>query len=188
MKNIVSLLTILICATGFGTSAFAVKPLHNTSVYDNHKKMVRDSTLQLKFEQTKQMLEGRDFVLEADYLANKFGERMPVTSSLNFISVKDSTSVLQIGRNTGIGYNGVGGVTTEGTISRYKLNTDQKKKNFFLSFSVMSPLGSFDINMSVGADGYARATLTGITGGQLTYTGYLVTTENSSVYKGYNTY
>ena len=134
------------------------------------------------------MLEGKDFVLEADYLANKIGDRVPVTSSLNFISVDSSVSVLQIGRNTGIGFNGVGGVTAEGKITRYKLQTDTKRKSFYLSYSVTTAIGSYDINMSVGADGYASATLSGTTSGQLTYTGYLVPVENSSVYKGYNSY
>ncbi len=152
------------------------------------KKASRDSTLTAKFEYTKQMLQNKDFVLEADYLANRMGERMPVSSTLNFISVDSTNAVLQIGRNTGIGYNGVGGVTAQGNVTRYKLQTDNKRKSFYLSFSVTTPIGSYDINMSVGADGYANATLTGISSGQLIYTGYLVPIENSSVYKGYNTY
>ena len=134
------------------------------------------------------MLQNKDFVLEADYLANRIGERIPVSWTLNFISVDSANAVLQIGRNTGIGYNGVGGVTAQGNITRYKLNIDQKRKSFYLSFSVMTAIGSYDINMSVGADAYANATLTGIQSGQLIYTGYLVPLAKSSVYKGYNTY
>ncbi len=152
------------------------------------KKSSKDSTLQLKFQNTEYMLKNRDFVLEADYLANRMGDRVPVTSSLNFISVDSANSVLQIGSNTGMGYNGVGGVTAEGNITRYKLQTDQKRKSFYLSFSVTTAIGSYDINMSIGADGYANATLSGIRSGQLIYTGYLVPTGQSSVYKGYNTY
>ncbi len=152
------------------------------------KKPSKDSTLQKEFEATNKMLENKDFVLEADYLANKSGGRTPVSSTLNFISVDSSNSVLQIGRDTGMGYNGVGGVTAEGNVSRYSVQIDNKRKSFFVTFSVMTAIGTFDINMSVGADGYTRATLSGISGGQLIYTGSLVTTEKSSVYKGYNTY
>ncbi len=154
----------------------------------DQKKMKKDSTLNADFNQTKMMLENKDFVLEADYLANQIGDRIPVSSTINFVSVDSANAVLQIGRNTGIGYNGVGGVTAQGNITRYKLNIDQKRKSFYLSFSVMTAIGSYDINMSVSADAYANATLTGIQSGQLIYTGYLVPLEKSRVYKGYNTY
>jgi len=148
----------------------------------------KDSTEAKKYESTREMLDNKDFVLEADYLENKSGNRFPVSSMLNFISVDSTSSILQIGRNTGMGYNGVGGITAEGEITRYKLQPDANRKSFYVSFSVMTSIGAYDINMSVTNDGYASATLTGTRSGQLTYTGYLVPTEDSRVYKGYNTY
>ena len=113
-------------------------------------------------------------MLEADYFSNRMGDRMPVTSSLNFISVDSSNFVLQIGRNSGTGYNGVGGITAEGNASRYNVQTDDKRKSFYVSFSVTTAIGAYDINMSVSSDGYASATLTGLRSGQLIYTGGLV--------------
>jgi hypothetical protein len=188
MKKKLLLLVAIMISGILPVSSFASDPGALDAALGIKTKGARDSTEVRKFEMTKSMLEQKNFVLEADYLGNKYGDRVPVSSTLNFISVDSTNSVLQIGRNTGMGYNGVGGVTAEGNITRYQVQTDKKHNSFYVSFSVTTAIGNYDINMSVGSDGYASAVLTGIGSGQLVYTGYLVPLEDSSVYKGYNTY
>ena len=107
-------------------------------------------------------------------------------SSLNFVRV-DSQRVLQTGSNTGMGYNGVGGVTAEGTIGDYKITRDTKNLSCTVSFNLITNLGSFNIFMSVSAGNNARATISGTTSGRLTWDGHLVNLDNSRAFKGMNT-
>ena len=187
MKKLIIFAAGFLLFSGFSLSSYAAGPAEDNSS-NSRNFTTRDSSSNAKYAKIKQMLETHDFVLEADFLANQMGDRIPVTSNLNFISVDSTHAVIQIGRTTGIGYNGVGGVTAEGSIGRYDLKLDNKHNSFYLSFNVTTILGNYDINMTVSGDGYSNATLTGIWGGQLTYSGYLVPIEDSRVYKGYNSY
>ena len=105
---------------------------------------------------------------------------------LNFIKLDESTGILQTGSNFSMGYNGVGGVTAEGNIGRWKIYKDVKNLNFRLQFSLYTNIGTYDVSMSVGSDARARATITGLTPGRLTWEGHLETVENARVYKGQN--
>lgn len=183
MKTMIKILTVLLIAGGFSASVYAGNPQDRKA-----KKEARKAAVEKEYQQTANLLGNRDFVLEADYLANRFGNRVPVTSNLNFIKVDSSKAVIQIGSPTGLGYNGVGGVTAEGRIGKWQVTQNPKKKSFQIYMNVMTPLGSYDIHFFVSANGYSQATLSGITAGQLTYSGYLVPTEASRVYQGYNTY
>ncbi len=183
MKAIIKILTVLIIAGGFSASVYA------GNLQDREaKKEARKAAIEKEYQQTARLLENRNFVLEADYLANRYGNRVPVTSNLNFIKVDSSEAVIQIGSPTGLGYNGVGGVTAEGRIGKWEVTQNPKKKSFQVYMNVMTPLGSYDIHFFIGANGYAQATLGGVTAGKLTYSGYVVPTESSRIYQGYNTY
>jgi hypothetical protein len=140
------------------------------------------------FQYIDTMLERKDFVLEADYLENQYGFKRSVPSILNFIKVDSSNVVLQTGSNTYFGFNGVGGVTTEGRLERLKIVKNFKNLSYTLEFSVMTNIGVYDISMMINADRYARATISSMTRGTLIYDGHIVPFTNSIVYKGQNTY
>lgn len=151
------------------------------------KKEVRKAQMTANYYILDSLLNARTFVLEADFLQNRYGDRIIVTPNLNFIKLDKSTGVLQTGTNTSIGFNGVGGVTAEGSIGRWKIYKDEKRLSYRLQFSLLTNLGTYDVSMVVGADARARATITGLGPGKLTWEGFLVTIENSRVYKGRNT-
>jgi len=130
------------------------------------------------------LLNERSFVLEADYLQNKYGERFPVVSSLNFIKVDKSNGVLQTGSNLSMGDNGVGGITSEGRIGIWKINKNFKNLTYTLKFSLLTNMGNYDIFMSVNSDNNALATISGSGRGKLTWVGHLKTVNNSTVFKG----
>lgn len=132
----------------------------------------------------KYMLTNRDFVLEANYLQNKFGDRFNVNSNINFVAVDSTTAVIQIGSDWRIGANGVGGVTAKGNISNWKLTENKKDKSYVLYFNVMTTIGIYDLTFNIDASGHATALLTGMTPGQLTFDGNLVPYSESSVYEG----
>ena len=79
-------------------------------------------------EITSLMLEYQRFVLEANYVSDKTGSRVPVNSTINFIIVDSTQATLQLGSPWGMGINGVGGVTVDGNVTRYELNKKENRK------------------------------------------------------------
>lgn len=152
------------------------------------RKEIRKAEMTANYHVLDSLLHFGRYVLEADFLQNKYGSRISVPSSLNFIRVDGPKGVLQTGSDTRQGYNGVGGVTAEGTISNYKINSDPKNLNYTVTFNLISNLGTFDILLKVSADNNATATISGTTSGRLTWDGHLVNFDNTRVFKGYNTY
>jgi hypothetical protein len=148
------------------------------------RKAHRDSVENSDYQLTKNMVDSMSFVLEANYLANQVGYRVPVTSNLNFIKVDSSHVVLQTGRNNGMGYNGVGGVTAEGTISHWSVRRNDKNKSFSISMDVMSNIGIYTVFIDVSSSGRATARLSGLWPGQLVWDGYMVPINASRTYQG----
>lgn len=152
------------------------------------RKMERQAEAEQKYVRTGELLDSMKFVLEADYLNNQRGHRVIVPTSLNFIKVDANSAVLQVGRNTGTGSNGVGGTTAEGEISRYDVNKNEKKKTYDVRMNVNTNIGNYDVFMSVAYDGSARATISGVYPGKLTWEGDIVSLDDSRVYQGRTSY
>ncbi len=148
------------------------------------KKEKRNAETAKQYEITKNMLENRDFVLQTDYLQDRYGNRFFVSSNINFVAVDSTMATIQVGSNFRMGPNGVGGVTAKGEITKWELTANDKNKTFGLSINVMTPIGIYDLYFSIGASGGGTATLTGLSSGRLTFDGNLVPWENSSVYVG----
>jgi hypothetical protein len=126
-------------------------------------------------------------VLEANALSNKRGDRIQVSSRINFIAVDSDKITIQLASISGIGgSNGMGGVTTDGRISKYTLSKFGKDGNSYsIRIMAMTALGSYDILFTVSRLGNSDASLSGATtGGKLDYHGYLVPKHLSKVYKG----
>ena len=141
-------------------------------------------------EVTALMLEYQRFVLEANYVGNQTGSRIPVSSLLNFIAVDSNKVVLQLGSHFGIGINGVGGVTVEGRVTKYEVKKTERKKgtSYYVIMYITSSAGLYDVSLNVSELGYTDATVRGNTSGQLRYTGELVPLSLSRVYKGQTNY
>jgi hypothetical protein len=135
------------------------------------------------YQVNKSMLENRSFVLESDFLQNRYGMRIPVNSIINFVLVDEDEAIIQIGSHSGMGYNGVGGITAKGRITKWEVNENERKKTFTVRMHVMTNIGMYDVNFSVGSFG-ATARLTGLRPGNLTFTGDMVMLEESTIYEG----
>ena len=150
------------------------------------KKAKREAQDELLRKQTHPLLTMHRFVLEADYVGDGRGSRIPVNSTINFIAVDSSKAVIQLGTTSGIGYNGVGGITVDGNVTKYdlKINEGKKGRTYSLMFNVMTSLGMYDITLLVNSTGYTDATVRSTRSGQLKYSGNLVPIGLSKVYKG----
>ena len=125
------------------------------------------------------------FVLEANTIKDKRGTSLQVSSNINFIASDSISGVIQVGSNTYIGRNGVGGVTVEGSIADYKYSKNEKNGTYSITYYLRTPVGSYDVRISVYSDGRADADVSSTTwGDKLRYSGYLVPPGISRVYKG----
>lgn len=184
-KSLILLFTLLAILISVNTVAQEFKS--DTKLTKKEKKEARQAQLYANYKALDTLLERKQYVLEADYLQGKYGSEVPVTSNLNFIRVDPKGVVLQTGAYSGFGYNGVGGITAEGNLAKYRVFRDDKRLNYVVYITTTTNIGTYDVVLRVSSDGTARATITGLTNGSLTYRGNLVASYNSRVYKGQKT-
>jgi hypothetical protein len=128
----------------------------------------------------------RRFVLEANSVSNQTGERYQVSSRINFIAIDSNKITIQLASMSGIGgYNGMGGITADGTISQFKISKLGKKSNgYTIQVLCMTSIGSYDIFFSVSPNSNADASISGNWGGKLNYHGFLIPIEKSKIFRG----
>lgn len=132
------------------------------------------------------LIKAKSFVIEADFLQTGRGQRINVLSNINFIRIDNKRCVIQTGSNNQIGSNGVGGATAEGDMGTWKVIKNTKNLSYYVHFSVITNIGTYDVIMDLYSDARATATITGLTAGSLTWDGHIVTINNSRVFKGQN--
>ena len=165
----------------FAGTLFAQGKDENPSLTRKEKRKVE---MEKQYQLTKSMLENKDFVLESNFLQDRYGNRVPVNSNINFIAVDSAEAIIQIGSDFRMGPNGVGGVTAKGDITKWELTQNEKSKSFDLRLNVMTKIGFYDLFITINSSGNASALLTGLTSGRLTFDGELVPWKNSSVFVG----
>lgn len=141
-------------------------------------------------EWTEILLKQHKFVLEAEYVSGSNGQQFPVQSSINFVVVDSLKGVVQLGFPNGLGYNGLGGITLDGRISKYELKEKENKKDksYTLLIYIVTAVGTYDISFHITSIGNASATVRGMYRGRLTYSGQIVPIGLSNIYKGSSIY
>lgn len=130
-------------------------------------------------------IDSAQWVLEADMLFDRYGQSVNVSSTLNFVGVTGGYATVQLGSESGIGYNGVGGVTVDGKVSKYEVTYNEKNQSYFVLLMVNSAVGTFDIRMNCNNTGeMVDATIKGNSPHSVRYKGRLLPATMSSVYKG----
>ena len=187
MKTLLTLLLAFVFVLG----AFSQEETQQLSKQEikklqkEQKKAAKAAEEERMAEVTSFMVHQQQFVLEADYLSDKYGQRVPVTPTINFVLVDSIAGTVQFGSAQDIGYNGVGGLTVDGRITKYEYSVIGKKEDSYsIRLILMSSIGTYDITLMVNSQGYADASIRGNWSGQLNYHGKLVPLTLSSVYKG----
>ncbi|HNS18202.1 MAG TPA: DUF4251 domain-containing protein [Bacteroidales bacterium] len=183
-------LSMLLACQGFGQADQISGQDSSKITSKESKKEARRKQEEWMKQVTRTMIENQRFVLEADYISGKSGVPIPVNPSINFIIIDSANATMQLGSATGAGWNGVGGVTISGSVSKYEVTRVEKKK--YVAYNVLiivfTNLGTYDIHCVVTDDGRADATIRSTTSGQVSYTGTLYPPEISRIYKGYERY
>ncbi|KPK87626.1 MAG: hypothetical protein AMS27_01830 [Bacteroides sp. SM23_62_1] len=189
--NILSILLVLLFISCFVSGQDGRASRADIREHREYEKQMRKEQRERELEQksgiTKKMVEIQRFVLEADNLSDKYGNRIMVSPNINFIMIDSLDGVLQFGSAFTVGYNGVGGQTLDGRITKYEYSMmGRNKDSYNIRMIFMSPIGTYDITMTVNPEGYADATIRGNWSGQLNYHGKLVPLGLSKVYKGHS--
>ncbi len=183
MKKIVFLLLLITAATVAESFAQEKKELtrRERRELEKQKQAQLDSIYAIEI---KAAIDNKKWVIEADRLSNKKGQTVNVNSTLNFIAIEGDEAYVQLGRDTGMGPNGVGGVTVRANVTKYNVDVN-KKGTYYIQVFLSSAVGSFDIRIDMNSTGQmASATVSGNSSGKINYSGVVVPLNRSTVYKG----
>jgi hypothetical protein len=179
-----SLIIAALCLLSVSSFSQELNKKEQRKLYKEIKKEQEAEEAALKAEFVKIMLHQRRFVLEAEQLRDRGGNMVFVSSMINFVAADSISGVIQVGSNTYVGLNGVGGITLEGRISNYEFTYNEKKGSHFLKYNLQTSSGTYDVRMNISAVGRADATISSSWPGKLTYVGNIVPPASSRVFKG----
>lgn len=143
----------------------------------------QDSTA---FVQALKALKTDSWVLEANNVNFSNGITRFVSPSTNYISYDDDEGTIQTAfSNFTYSPNGIGGVTVQGTISGQRMSTD-RDGNVYYSFNIQGSTISAIVSLTLTAGtNQASATITpNFAGNTMTFDGYLVPYDQSSIFQG----
>jgi hypothetical protein len=147
------------------------------------KKRLKEEEQRKNHELVISLVKDKTYVLEATTLSGRYGYQYQVSPTTNFVKIEGDQIVVQTANNFGIGYNGLGGITINGTIRDYQITNEKNGVTVFIRFA--DPvMGMSTLNMSIQESGYARATVLGNWGARATFQGQFTDLEESRVYKG----
>jgi len=182
MRSIVIIAAL--CLLSVSSLSQELSKKEQRKLYKEIKKEQMAEEVALQAEFVKMMLFQRRFVLEAQQLKDKRGNMIYVSSMINFVAADSINGVIQVGSNSYVGLNGVGGMTVEGSISSYEYTYNEKKGFHYLKYNLHTSSGTYDVRMNISPAGKADATISSSWPGKLSYVGNIVPPASSRVFKG----
>jgi hypothetical protein len=162
------------------------------SVAQEEKKLSKKERKELKNQQLAEqkqailtLLNAKAWVIEAHTVYDRYSQSYQLNPTINFVGVNGDEGALQLGFNGLIGWNGVGGVTVDGSVTKYEVKEgkDNSAPTVNLRFQGRA-VGSATISVTVNTSGQATARVNGDFGERITFSGMLKSLEESNVYKG----
>lgn len=150
------------------------------------KKIEQEVLDQQLYEEAKNAINEKDFILEADRVMFKRGTSAFVSTNTNFVAVQGDKAVVQVAFNIPVGgLNGLGGVTVDGNVSGYKQTTD-KKGNIFVSMDVMGTGISAQVNIRLdkGSNSATVDVSPNFSSNHFSLSGSLIPISKANVFKG----
>lgn len=150
------------------------------------KKAAEKAAQEALFQQALLAINNKDFVLEADRVEGKRGQFVYVSSNTNFVAVKADEATVQLALNGAFsGPNGVGGITVEGKTSKVEIEQDKKGN---VSFSMMVQgvgiSAQLTFRMTKGSNECTATILPNFNSNRISFTGKILPTAQSTVFKG----
>ena len=158
----------------------------NKKLSKQERKVLQARIDSLTFQKALSAINDTAFVVEADQVTFKRGYTVHVTSNTNFIAFCGDRAVVQVAFNVPWpGFNGLGGITVEGSVSKYKKTTD-KKGNVYIQAGVQGVGISAQVFITLpnGTDKASASVQQNFYSGRITLNGNVVPLEESNVFKG----
>lgn len=153
------------------------------------KKLEKEQYEKMLIANTSESIKTKYFVLKADQIRGRGGDMINVNSNINFVAVEGEEAYVQMGSESGLGYNGVGGITVKGKITSFEATQKGKHGTFNIVMNTLSSSGNLTIMMNVNITGEtASAVVSSNWGGRVEFNGYLVPLQGSKIHKGSETY
>ena len=140
----------------------------------------------LAWLQADQALRDSSFVVEADAVTFKYGTRVQVNSTTNFISMEGDRAVIQISPSYVYGGpNGVGGITVDGVVSNVSLTSDKKGRiHYSMYVTGRAVSATVSISMTPGSNRAVVVVSPTFNSNDVRMEGYLVPAGHSRVFEG----
>ena len=164
---------------------------HSTIAQENQKLSRKERKELKKQEQIAQkkaildLLYKKAWVIEAHTVFDRYNQSYQLNPTINFVGVNGDEGAMQLGFDGLIGWNGVGGVTIDGKVTKYEIKEGKENQSPTANLRFQGRgVGSASINISVNTSGQATARVSGDFGDRITFSGIIKSLEESSVYKG----
>ncbi len=190
MKKILILATMMLLF--MNGSLIAMTPTQQTAeetkkeLTKEQKKQLQAALDSLLHKEALEAVESKAFTLEADQVTFKYGQVAYVTPNTNFVCVNGDEATLQTAFNIPIsGFNGLGGITVDGTLSNFKTE-HLKDGDATVSMQVMGTGVSATVFIRLYKDSN-KATVSimpNFSSNNISLTGYIVPLQKSNVFKG----
>lgn len=152
------------------------------------QKRQRESALAMT---TSEALRSGTFVLKADRLRGRGGYLMNVNPTINFVAVEGKEAYVQVAPTSGVGFNGLGGVTLRGRITSFEIDQGKKHGSYNIIMNTIGTAGNLTIIMNVNKTGeMASASVRTNWGSWIEMNGYLApwTGTGTRIHKGMETF
>lgn len=131
------------------------------------------------------LLYNKEWVIEAHTVFDRYNQSYQLNPTINFVGVNGDEGAMQLGFDGLIGWNGVGGVTIDGSVTKYEIKEGKEKQSPVANLRFQGRgIGSATINITVNTSGQATAKVSGDFGDRITFSGIIKSLEESTVYKG----
>lgn len=149
------------------------------------RRAVQDSIDNLNYIKAVAAIQDTLLILEAEQAFDQKGNMVTVESSVNFVKIEKGRAVFQLAFPFLMGPNGVGGITLDGKLSNYEVETDKKGRIYLTASSFGSSLNA-DIRISLAPESNrAEATVSSATlPYSVRFTGVLNHVYQSSSFEG----
>lgn len=147
---------------------------------------VQSVTDTLSWLQAQKALNDSLFVVEAYAVTFKYGTRVQVNSTVNFVSMNGDRAVIQISPSSfHSGPNGVGGITVEGRASNVKKFYDRKgRMRFSMNVTGNGVNATVSLTVNPGTNRVVVSVSPTFNSNDVTLEGYLVPYEFSRSFEG----
>lgn len=151
------------------------------------RKMERRRIRAENLAKTRQIIDSMDFILQAHTFVTRYGNSIPVNSSTNFFATDGQEATIQLALSDFIvGSNGVGGITVDGAVSKYRVREGKHSTQIFMTVNTL--LGAYQVTVYANYGGVSTLKVTTIRGRRFELQGTFLPLEENYAFKGSPSY